>query len=40
VSIKGIPLLLERERIKKDEKDKTIRIDMFSNQVKNISSLF
>jgi len=40
VSIKWIPLLLERERIKKDEKDKTIRIDMFTNQVKNISSLF
>lgn len=40
VSIKSIPLFFKRERIKKDTEDKTIKMDIFTEQVEKISSLF
>ena len=39
VSVKWIPLLLDRERRKKDDLDKSIRMDMFRSQVNKINSL-
>ena len=39
VSVKSIPLLLGREGIKRD-KDDTLRMDIFTNQVETISSQF
>ena len=39
VSIKWIPLFLHRERVKKDDKDKSIRMDMFTSQVTKIYSM-
>jgi hypothetical protein len=39
VSIKWIPLFLHRERVKKDDKDKSIRMDMFKFQVTKIHSM-
>jgi hypothetical protein len=40
VSIKWIPLFFKRERIKKDEEDKTIRMDIFKEQINRILSIF
>lgn len=40
VSIKWIPLFLKRERIKKDNEDKTIKIDIFKKQISKIKSIF
>ena len=40
VSIKWIPLFLKRERVKKDNKDKTIKIDIFKEQINKIKSIF
>ena len=40
VSIKWIPLFLKRERIKKDDKDKTITMEIFKEQINKILSIF
>jgi len=40
VSIKGIPLFLKRERIKKDDKDNSISMEIFIEQINKILSIF
>ena len=40
VSIKWIPLFLKRERIKENNEDKTIKIDIFKEQINKILSIF
>lgn len=40
VSVRGIPLLLEREKLEKENKDKCLRFEIFENQIERIDSLF
>jgi len=40
VSIKWIPLFLKRERIKKDDKDNAITMEIFKEQISKILSIF
>ena len=40
VSVKGIPLFLHRERIKKNNEDKAIKMDIFREQISKIESIF
>jgi hypothetical protein len=40
ISIKWIPLFLKRERVKKDDKDNTITMEIFKEQITKILSIF